>query len=609
MLQKIYWLGQFTNADIEITQEFRTIFCKHEFPRLLFSSRAFVMVGGGLISNTYAWTLAINNVGKKVAGYSYPPVDEVSEQIRRLLILRLNFFFGTSPEEVEKHCNTEKTVASELLVRQILPDFFSSDYKNLYKEIEDLQPWIQKILHFPRPMFDKLFKALTAYERSYQVLSVDPGLSYSLLIFAVEALANNHSDYNPTWNDVRGNPRKILDSLFQDGRISDVEESWIEELRQALVDTIHPGATRRFTKFAIDHIPPEFFDALPNNSKSPLRKSRINQAVQNAYTLRSSFAHALKPLNQLLISESYRAEEVEQDNEIFITLRGLFRLVRFILLNFIEQQKFIKEESEIKQNLDGWINKDGSGTVQRLPPAYMRMKSKDGQLYDIDSQYAKNWFEDILRIYQENYIECLHQNESERKSMFIGIATLGSSHAGLGLFRFDPNPNYDWISLKNQSLDLIPITEKKKKGYLQGIALLCCHLEEMHGEDGSWNNTLKSNKFGDSIQGIERLVVDVIHNDVKSWSGEQSEKVMEKHIKKAKFSLPSRVEIACMLQVAKLFQDEESVEGRTKWLNIAYGDTASYPQIQNLIKSWLHSENEVIEPQVILTISKEDDPN
>ena len=131
----------------------------------------------------------------------------------------------------------------------------------------------------------------------------------------------------------------------------------------------------------------------------------------------------------------------------------------------------------------------------------------------------------------------------------------------------------------------------------------------MHGEDGSWNNTLKSNKFGDSIQGIERLVVDVIHNDVKSWSGEQSEKVMEKHIKKAKFSLPSRVEIACMLQVAKLFQDEESVEGRTKWLNIAYGDTASYPQIQNLIKSWLHSENEVIEPQVILTISKEDDPN
>lgn len=603
MLQKIYWLGQVTNADIEILQEFRTIFCKHEFPRLVFSSRAFMMMGGGLVSNTYAWTLAINNVGIKVPGYGYQSVDDVSEQIRRLLILRLNFFFGKSPEEVEKHCNTEKTVVSELMVSQILPDFFGNDYKNLYQEIEALPPWIQKILHFPRPIFDKLFQALTAYERAYQVLSVDPGLSYSLLIFAVEALANDHLGYKPTWDDVRGNPRKLLDSLFQDQRISNIDENWIKELRQVLVDTIHPGATKRFTKFAIDHIPSEFFDTSSSNSKSPLRKSRVHQAIQNAYILRSSFAHALKPLNKLLISESYRAEEVEQDNDIFITLRGLFRLVRSILLNFIEQQKFIEEDSEIQQNLEGWINKSGSGTVQARPPAYIRMKSQDGKLYDIDAQYPKNWFEDILCIYQENYIECLHQNESERKSMFIGVATLGSSHAGLELFGFDPNPNYNWKSLKNQSLKLIPTTKKSKKGYLQAIALLCSHLEEMDGEDESWNNTLKSGKFGDSIQGIERFVVDVIHKDVKNWSGEQSEKVVEKHIKKAKFSLPSRVEIACILQVAKIFQDEELIESSTKWLNIAYGDTASYPEIQNLIKSWLHSENEVIEPQVILTTS------
>lgn len=607
MLQKIYWLGQLTEAKIEHLQEFRTIFCSHEFPHLIFSSRAFIIVGGGLVSNTYAWTLAINNVDIRTPGYCRTSVDEVAEQIRRLLILRLNFFFGKSPEEVEKRCNTERSIVSELVVRQILPDFFSQEHKNLYQEIESLSPWFQRILHFPRQTFDKLSKALTAYERAYQVLSVDPALSYALLVFVIEALANDHVDYQPSWDDIRGNPKRMLDSRLEDERISSIDQNWIEDLRATIVDVIHPGATRKFTKFALDHIPSEFFKASPSNSKFPLRKSRINQGIQNAYLLRSSFAHELVPLNTLLIRESSRAEEIEQDNEIYISLRGLFRLVRSILLEFIKIQQPIEDRKEIEHHIEDWITKSGSGSVQlSRPPAYTRMKNQDGKLHNLDAQYAECWFEDILRIYQENYIECLHQNESARQSMVFGAATVGSIYAGRMLFRFDPNPHYDWTFLKNQSLDLIPITENKKKGYLQAIALLCSHLEEMDGRDTYWNEITTASKFGDAIFGIERFAVDVIHNNLQDWSGEKAEQVINKHFKKTQFYLPSRVEIACMLQVAKLFQDEKSVEGKKRWLNIAYGDTASYPQIQSLIETLLDFEDEAIVPQAILNIPKED---
>jgi hypothetical protein len=83
MLQKIYWLSHIQSEHIHATQEFRTLFCKHEFPHLTFLSPAFAMVGGGLVSNVYAWTLVINNRSIIVgAGSAYTPVDEVSEQIR-----------------------------------------------------------------------------------------------------------------------------------------------------------------------------------------------------------------------------------------------------------------------------------------------------------------------------------------------------------------------------------------------------------------------------------------------------------------------------------------------------------------------------------------------
>lgn len=601
MLQKIYWLGHIQSEHINTTQEFRILFCKHEFPHLTFLSPAFAMVGGGLVSNAYAWTLVINNHSIFVgAGSVITPVDEVSEQIRRLMILRMNLFFGKLPEEVEKHCNTLRSVGSNLVPRKILPDVFSDTSRLLHEEVEVLGSWFQKVLSLPRQKYHTVCQALAAYERALHVLSSDPALSYSLLVFVLEALANSHSDYHATWDDVRGQPRAHFDTLFEDDRISSIDGSWTDDLRKVLVDVLHPGATRRFTKFALDHISTDLYDASHSTSKSPLRHSRIHQSIQNAYVLRSSFSHALTPLTQFLIGESYRAEEVEQDGQPYLTLWGLFRLVRSIVLEFIEQQETV----DLRPH--PWVKESGHGEVS-LPriPAYARMKSPEGQLYAIEAQYAQNWFEDILELYQDNYVECLHNQISESQAdadYFLGIATFGSSRAGRGLFRFDPSPSYDWEALKEQSLRLVSQAKKAEKGYLQAIALLCAHLEVMDGEEGRWDDVVTARAFGDPLLGLERFVVDVIHDKAQEWSGKQAEEVFEKHLKKRKVFLPARVEVACMLELARLFKSEGSDKGRQKWLNAAYGDTALYPSLQSLVRRARDSDDIVVEPREVLSV-------
>jgi hypothetical protein len=610
MLQKIHWLGHVQSEHIYPTQEFRTLFCKHEFPRhLTFVSPDFIIVAGGLVSNTYAWTLAINNRSLIVGpGSSLSSVDSVSEQIRRFLLLRMNLFFGQSPEEVERHCNTLPSVGSNLVPKKILPDIFTETQRSLDKEVELLYSWLPKVLSLPRPKYKIVCQALAAYERALHVLSSDAALSYSLLVFVIEALANSDSVYSATWDDIRGMPRQRFDALFEDNRIFSIDTSWIDDLREVLVDIVHPGATRRFTRFALDHISSDLYSASNHNTKFPLRRSRIHQSIQNAYILRSSFSHALTPLTQLLISESYHAEEIEQETPdekgnkfktSYLTLRGLFRVVRSILLEFIEKQEVVDLTSY------NWLEEPQYGLLQNIRhPAYVSMKNSDGELYTLEAQYAENWFQDILVIYQDNYIERLHEQISERQTgsdMCLGIATSGFM-AGRMIFRFDPDPSYNWQSLKQQALQLIPQSDNSKKGYLQAIALLCAHLTMMDGQEEEWDNVLKAPAFGIPFSGLERFIVDVIHNTTSDWVGKKAEEIFEAHLKKTKIFIPPRVEIACMLEIARLFQSERLDEKRKKWLNAAYGDTALYPTLQNLIHNAMNSDDIIVQPQDALNI-------
>jgi hypothetical protein len=615
MLQKIYWLGQIQGAHIHETQEFRTLFCKHEFliPYHLSVSPTFMMVDGGLVSNSYACTLIINNRSIFTGPGSFcTSADHISEQIRRFLLLRMNLFFGQSPEEVERYYNTLPSIANNLIPQKILPDIFSETRTFTHEEMLSLNSWFQKVLSLPRQKYKIVCQGLAAYERALQVLSSDAALSYSLLVFVIEALANNHSAYHATWDDIGPMHRQLFDALFEDERISSIDTSWIDDLRKVLVEIIHPGATKRFTRFALDHISSDLYSASNSNTKSPLRRSRIYQSIQNAYDLRSLFSHELTPLTQLLISASYRAEEIEEEFEqrgrkvktSYLTLRGLFRVVRSILLEFIEQQ----EVADLK--FYNWSQESDYGLVEGVRvPAYVSLKNSEGELLNLEADYAKNRFEDILVIYQDNYIERLHEQFSENQTknqidsdVFLGVPDSASYMAGRMLFRFDPSPSYNWQFLKQQALQLIAQSDKIKKGYLQAIALLCAHLAMMDGAEEEWESVLKVPAFGTPLFGLERFIVDVIHNTTSCWLCKQAEEIFEKHLKNPKIFIPTRVEIACMLELAKLFKNEGLDEGRRKWLNAAYGDTALYPNLQNLIHNAMNSDDMVVQPQEALNI-------
>jgi hypothetical protein len=595
MLQKNYWLDHSSNKEVTRKMRFRTLFCKYPFPSsAIFYNRAFMIFDSGRVSASNAWTISINECSILRPGTVVNLADETTEQIRRLLILKTNLFFAESPDEIDKFHNKYSSITSEISANTILPSFFSDDEQNLRETIQDLNSWVDRILSFDRKLYKSFCTALAAYEKALQVLSSDPTLSYSLVIFVLEALANSDAAYQATWDHISSEKKNKFEILFNDSRFSSIDSTWTNELKQVIVDTFVPGATKRFTEFTIEHVPSDFHDSQNNNSKSPIRHSRISSSVKNAYGLRSSFAHELTSLTQYLISQSNIAEEIEENNQTYLTLRGLFRLVRSVMLEFAERQTTRDLQAY------NWDNEFSQNIIITRPAALYRVRDfRTGQLNSIESEHAQTWLEDILTLYQDHYVEFLH--ERNKQDCFSGFGTHGLI-AGRAIFTFDPNPSYDWKAWKEQSLNLIPTANQSSKGHLQAIAMLCAYLEEVDSGESRRDEVVKHNKMGSCLKKFENLVVDIICNTPEQYSGEESEKLLDHHIKKRKIRLPFRVEIACMIEVARLFQNEGIIEKRNKWLELVYGDSARYPDFQSLIKDALTCPETIVKPQAILDV-------
>lgn len=132
--------------------------------------------------------------------------------------------------------------------------------------------------------------------------------------------------------------------------------------------------------------------------------------------------------------------------------------------------------------------------------------------------------------------------------------------------------------------------------------MLCAYLEEVDSGESRVNQVIQHNKMGSRLKNFENLVVDIICNTAQQYTGEESENLLKQHMKKRKVRLPFRVEIACMIEVARLFQNEGEIEKRNKWLNYVYGDSARYPDFQILIKDALACPEIIIETQSILDV-------
>jgi hypothetical protein len=392
---------------------------------------------------------------------------------------------------------------------------------------------------------------MSAYELAFLIVESKLDLSYSLLIFMLESLAQHQSrPHLVPWTDFPDHQRQALDKYFRERNIDDATASGIRDILRT--DT-NSRALRRFKDFVTAYIPDDFFRASAHQqNRRQIRRSRIEPMLQSAYKIRSEYVHELTPLAETIrLSQKY--ETCHFNKEDHFTLRGLHRLCREVLLNFVSQ----RSPAELTA---------GSATLAEFEsdfPGKQQLPSHQCTDYWINKCMPKDDGSDVLA-WIEGLLE-MHTVKCIRKKP---VTLLGIGPDGLGVLSFLPGTKYPFQELQAWADKGLHHTKSQHRESVLALAALC----------GS--KTVA--KFKKPTR-IESLVADVF-STVPTLDTETATNILRNHLRQQsskQLKISTEIEIALMLHVSQKHQKSGGSDQAREWWKAACDDAAGLPDIQS----------------------------
>ena len=197
----------------------------------------------------------------------------------------------------------------------------------------------RQLLGLERKTFLGVMSAINTYVTGMQRIADDFELAYTLLVASIESLAQDFDGHQATWLDYDQSKRRAIDVA-----LNDVGEDSAEQVRNAILQNEHTSLSKRFREFAIQHINPSFYREEAEQAINPLTCFDLQSTLSNAYLARSKYIHNLKKLPKPLDRDTAFTETCRIENKTWLTLQGLSRLARHVIIQFLMRQPTIDRE-------------------------------------------------------------------------------------------------------------------------------------------------------------------------------------------------------------------------------------------------------------------------
>ncbi|WP_129779436.1 hypothetical protein [Peristeroidobacter soli] len=245
-------------------------------------------------------------------------------------------------------------VAPQVLVRR----FFDRELWCNAGELRFLADFIAKVVGLPRRTFLGVMRALRTYVNGMHRIADDLELAYTLLVASVESLAQDFDGHESDWDSFDERKRKAIDKA-----LCGADEVIAQRVRRALLTVEHVALARRFREFAVAHTSPAYFRQVSVDGPQ-LAKSELAGALGAAYQSRSKYVHQLRRLPDLVTLGQGYGETVLEGRSTHLTLQGLSRLMRNVIIEFVMRQPSLEHEPYNYRS-------EQSGVVRlRLAPQY-----------------------------------------------------------------------------------------------------------------------------------------------------------------------------------------------------------------------------------------------
>ena len=141
------------------------------------------------------------------------------------------------------------------------------------------------------------------------------------------------------WTDYELRKRRAIDRSLKG-----VDGPTAENVRKTILSFERVPSTQKFCDFALNHVSPLYFRDEAAGIDNPVGRANLYPALRQAYIMRSKYMHRLAELPTLLKLDAYEGETIQIDRTPHFTFRGIIRLARHVILEFIRRQPKVETE-------------------------------------------------------------------------------------------------------------------------------------------------------------------------------------------------------------------------------------------------------------------------
>lgn len=251
----------------------------------------------------------------------------------------LNCVCSPDYELVQRLISGRPGVSTRVPPRDLLRRFFDRSVYCQAADLKFLTAFTKQLIGLQRKQFLGVMRAIRTYVNAVHRLSDDVELAYTLMVAAVESLAQEFDGHEPDWPSYDDRKRKAVDMALE-GTTDDIAQ----RVRNALLSVEHTSLGRRFKEFCCANTTSAFFRGEALGAPQPLAKNDLPEGLKNAYAARSEYVHALKRLPHAVAFGDTVAEQMVRNGAAFFTVSGLARLMRHVIITFVHRQITVEAE-------------------------------------------------------------------------------------------------------------------------------------------------------------------------------------------------------------------------------------------------------------------------
>ena len=233
----------------------------------------------------------------------------------------------------------EQGLATKVSPQRLVRRFFDAEIWYKPEEQKFLEEFVEKLIGLPRRTFLGVMRALRTYVNGMHRIADDLELAYTLLVASVESLAQDFDGHENDWDSYDERKRKAVDAA-----LSGVDEAIAQRVRNALLSGEHTALARRFKEFVVAHTSPAYFRHVTDTDDTYLGRSDLAAVLRTAYQSRSKYVHQLRRLPDLVVLGYSHGEISIVDRTAHLTLQGLSRLMRNVIIEFVMHQPTVPHE-------------------------------------------------------------------------------------------------------------------------------------------------------------------------------------------------------------------------------------------------------------------------